>query len=274
MHGISDEQARELWRRAAELQAAAERSSDRTQLPERVTGLSLDQVAVAAEGAGIDADYVRLVLSEQQLPDADRIHRDLWTARWLRAILREPDAIEVARVIDAPPAEVLRALRSIAAKPAFDLMHEATIGEDPVRDAVLVYRMGKSNFKDEMDWADARVFLFTIRPEGNRTRLRVRAPLYRRGVNLALTGGTSMVTTWIGVSLGALAGNALPTALAASAALAVAPVAIGGLAGLLAGVGLYKALYRGVHRSGVQALNKLLHAIGAEAEHAANSDVT
>jgi hypothetical protein len=271
---ITDEQARELWQRAAELQAAAERGNERgLELPAEPTGLSLDQVAIAAEGAGIDPDYVRVARSEQQLPDADRIDRNLWSARWLRAILREPDAIELSRLVNAAPQHVLNALRTIAAKPAFDLNLEATLGDDPLTDAVLIYRVGTGSFKDEMDWTDARVFLFTIRASDNATRLRVRVPLYRRGINLGLTGATGMVGTWAGASLGAGASAALPAALATSVAMAMVPVAIGGLAGLALGVGLYRGLYRVVHRSGVSGVDKLLQAIGTEAEINARSGV-
>jgi hypothetical protein len=264
---ISDEQARELWRRAAELQAAAERGHQRA-LVSDTSGLSLEQVAQAAEGAGIDPDYVRVALAEKQLPDADALDRDLWTARWLRRILREPDAIEQSRTIAASPSAVFAALRSVAAKPSFDLILESTIGSDPVRDAVLVYRLGSddSNFQDNLDWADARVLLFTIRPEGDQTRIRVRVPLFRRGINLALTGGASTLLGAGGMTLGASASAALPAAITATAAFAMLPVALGGIAGAALGIGVYRGLYRWVYRDGAAAIGKLLQAIAMEAE--------
>jgi hypothetical protein len=264
---ISDEQARELWRRAAELQAAAEPGHQRALVAD-TSGLSLEQVAQAAEGAGIDPDYVRVALAEKQLPDADALDRDLWTARWLRKILREPDAIEQSRVIAAAPPAVFAALRAVAARPAFDLILESTIGSDPVRDAVLVYRLGSdaSNFQNHLDFADARVLLFTIRPEAEQTRIRVRVPLYRRGVNLALTGGASTLVGAGGMSLGASASAALPAAISATAALAMLPVALGGIAGAALGVGLYRGLYRWMYRDGAGAIGKLLQAIAMETE--------
>src|SRR5688500_14476082 len=213
---ISDEQARELWRGAAELQAAAERSHQRALVTDS-SGISLEQVAQAAEGAGIDPDYVRVALAEKQLPDADAVNRDLWTARWLRAILREPDAIEESRVVEAPPAVTFAALRGVAAKPSFDLILESTIGSDPLRDAVLVYRIGddETNFQDKLNWTDARVLLFTIRAEAGHTRVRVRVPLYRRGINLALAGGVSTGLAAVGMSVGVSASGALPAVIAA-----------------------------------------------------------
>ena len=265
---ISDEQARELWRRAAELQAAAERSHQRTALGTDSSGLSLEQVAQAAEGAGIDPDYVRVALAEKQLPDADSVSRDLWTARWLRAILREHDAIEESRVVEAPPAVTFAALRGVAAKPSFDLILESTIGSDPLRDAVLVYRIGddETNFQDKLNWTDARVLLFTIRAEAGHTRVRVRVPLYRRGINLALAGGVSTGLAAVGMSVGVSASGALPAMIAASATIGMLPVALGGVAGAALGISVYRALYRWVYRDGATAIGKLLQAIATEAE--------
>jgi hypothetical protein len=261
---ISEEQARELWRRAAELQAAEQHRHDRLPAGERApAGLSLEQVATAAEGAGIDPDYVRVALAEKQLPDSDRIDRDLWSARWLRAILREPDVIEAARPIAAPPARVHEALRIIAARPAYDLVHETTIGDDPLHDAVLVYRLGNtsSTFQNEMNFADARVLLCMLRPDEAGTRVSVRVPLYRRGVNLALTGGSAALLGW-----GGAAGGAAVSAIFGTAALAMAPVVAGGMAGALAGVAAYRGLYRLVYRGGVRAVKQLLQSIAMEAE--------
>ena len=262
---ISEEEARKLWQRAAELQAAAERRNTRS-LPAVRDGLSLAQIAHAAEGAGIDPDYVRLAIAEKTLPDADRIDRDLWSARWLRAILREPDAIEASQYVDAEPTQVHAALRNVAARPSFELIHEATIGEG-VSDAVLVYRLGsdKSGFQDNMNWTDARVFLFTIRSEADGARIRVRVPLYRRGINLALTGGLTTLFASGGMTAGAATSGFLPAALSAGA-IAALPVAVGAVAGAVVGVSAYRAFYRSVFRSGEASVMRLLQAIAMEAK--------
>ena len=66
---ISEEQARELWRRALQLQNAAEREAPEPHaLVPASRGLSLDQVAGAAEAAGIDADYVRYIFHNMTDP--------------------------------------------------------------------------------------------------------------------------------------------------------------------------------------------------------------
>ncbi|HEX6062844.1 MAG TPA: hypothetical protein VFZ04_01430 [Longimicrobiales bacterium] len=261
---ITEDQARELWRRAAELQATEQQHSERVLPVERTSGgLSLEQVAIAAEGAGIDPDFVRVALAEKQLPDSDRIDQNLWSARWLRRLLRQPDVLDVQRIVAAAPAGVLDALRSVGAKPTFEMMHEETIGEDPVLDGVLVYRIVSANtdYHRDLNFADVRVLLFRIRAHEGGTRLHVRAPLFRRGVNLAITGGAAGLTGWLGAGLG----GALPV-LAGSAALAFAPVALGATAGAVAGVAAYRKLYRGFYDGGAGALKRLVQAVAVEAE--------
>lgn len=256
---ISDEQARALWQRAAELQAAAE-GEPRALAVASSDGLSLEQVAAAAAGAGIDPDFVRVALAEQQLPDAPEIDRRHWAARWLRVVLREADAMETSHCIAAPAESVLTALRATAAKPAFEMIDEGTLGDDPLRDGILVYRLtGDSSFHTSLDFADARVLLLTIRAEGEQTRIRIRVPLYRRGINLGLTSATAGLGAWGGYA----AGTAL-SSIAGLVGLAALPVTIGALAGAALGVGAYRGAYRMVYRKGMAALRRLLQAITAE----------
>src|SRR5688500_525234 len=259
--GISDEQARALWQRAAELQEAAERA------PHALTaaapdGLTLEQVAVAAAGAGIDPDFVRVALAEQQLPDAQELDRSNWTARWLRVVLREADAMDVSHTVAAPPDRVLAALKASVSKPAFEMVSEGMIGDDPLQDGILIYRLtGDSSFHSSLDWADARVLLFTVRQEGEQTRVRVRVPLYRRGINLGLTTGTAALGAWGGFA----GGSAVSGAVAGLVGFAALPVVAGAGIGTMLGVGLYRGGYRLVYRKGLSAVHRLLQAIAAEA---------
>src|SRR5690606_6000432 len=119
---VTDEEARELWRRAAEVHAAADRSrAGRAVVRAGERGLTLEDVSAAAEGAGIGADYVRLALAERRLPDGGAIRRDRWAARWLRRVVGDADAIQVSRVVQAEPARVLDAFRAIAERPPYGL---------------------------------------------------------------------------------------------------------------------------------------------------------
>lgn len=236
---ISDEQARALWQRAAQLQATAERNAQRA-LPGEATGL----------------------------PDAHKVDTDRWTSRWLKALLREPDAMELVHTVDAPPAAVLGALRAVAARPSFDLMAESTVGEDPLNGAVLVYRVANdtSSFQEELNWSDVRVLLFTIHAEGEHTVLRARVPLYRRGINLLLTGASASMLGTVGIKIGTALGGALPAVISGTGALAMLPAAIGGIAGVALGIGAYRAFYRWCYRGGRAGINQLLQAIATEAK--------
>ena len=267
---IPEEEALALWRRAAELQLLAERSA--TALPPTRaaddSGLSLEQVAAAAEGAGIGPDWVRLALAERRLPDADRIRPEDWRARWLRRLVSPVDAIQLSRRIAATPQRVLATFHAVATRAPFGLALENRVGDDPLRDAVMVYRTAaqttSSPFTWAVEWADIRVVLITIRPDDDGTRILLRAPLFRRGINLALTGGATGVVgaggAWTGSALGA---GLSALGIAAGGVLAGVGAVVGGAAGVAA----YRALYRSAVRSGEGALRGLMDAVALETEH-------
>ncbi|MGH7471144.1 MAG: hypothetical protein ACRENP_24615 [Longimicrobiales bacterium] len=269
---ISEEEARRLWQRAVELQNAAEQAEQGSQALTPVTGggFSLEQVSAAAQGAGIDPDYVRLALAEQRLPDAGAIRRDRWDARLFRWLMvNESDAIELTRFINAAPSDVLAAVRSVFVGAPFELVAENSLGADPLRDGVLVHRKTgfRSSFQSDLEWADVRVLITTLRPEADGTRMRIRAPLFRRGINLTLTGGFAGLAGAGGIWGGATAGGFLATVLGTtSAAVLLAPAVAGALAGGVIGVGVYRLLYRAVVRGGASALQRLMQAVALAAE--------
>lgn len=74
--------------------------------------------------------------------------------------------------------------------------------------------------------------LFTIRAQAGHTRVRVRVPIYWRGVNLALAGGVFLTgLAAVRMSFGVSASSALLAVIAASAAIGMLPFALGGVAG-------------------------------------------
>lgn len=268
---VSEREARELWRRAAELQAADERKrvTRRATVPPAAEDLSLADVAGAAEGAGIEPDYVRLALAERRLVDADQIRRDRWTARSLRAVVGEKDAIEVSRVIAASPDHVLRAFQAVGSRPEFALIPEDGIGHDALVDGVLVYRLqgSSSSFHSCLSYADARVVLVTVRAYGDGARIRLRVPLFRRGLNLAVAGGLSGTTGGLGAMGGGAAGSALAGWIGtASVAVLMAPAVVGALGGAAAGVVGFRKLYGSAVQAGEGAMRRLMHAVALEAE--------
>jgi hypothetical protein len=263
---ISDDEARALWRRAAEMQVSAEHRKDTAALmptADLESGLSVEQVTAAAEGAGIDPEYVRLALAERSLPEAASGSREAW-APVLRVLTNdESDALERSAAIAAPPERVLAAVRATLARPPYDLTLENTLGEAPLEDGVLVYRIVKglhkkfgvsqsySPFQQQANNADGRVLLVTIRADPEGARLSVRMPLFRRGQNMLFFSICAVA--------GALAGSALPPD---SAGLLQGLL---GAAGLVGGTAFYRGVYRWALRKGETAIERLLRDVSSEA---------
>jgi len=269
---ISDAEAAELWKRAAELQEAIERETSAGQLApgERDDQLSLEHVAQVAEAVGIHPDNVMLAMAEKELPDAVRIRRDDWKARWLRRTVSDIDAIDCRRFIRAAPDRVFAALQRTAANAAYNLILENRLGTDPLRDGVLVYRIQGStdtSFNNALTMSDARVLLVTIRAARDGSNLRVRVPLFRRGVNLSLAGVTTSLAgmggSWSGWSLGALVAGAFG---AAATPLLLVPAGIGAVVGGTLGLSGYRALYHGLTQKGSAAVQGFIGTVAVEAE--------
>jgi len=269
---FSDQEARELWRRAVELQADAESTAPRSRALQSgaEAGFSLEQVLEAAESAGIGADFVQMAIAERRLPEADQLCPGRRTARWHHTLLRDDHAIEVSRLIDAPPERTLAAFRDVVAKPAFHLVPEDRVGPDPPLQGVLVYRIDgsqsiSSSFHGAMTVADARVVLVTARVDERGTLLLLRVPKFDHAINLTLTSG---LVGGLGVG-GGYGGTAVGSALAAamgtaSIALVAAPVALGALVGAGLGLGGCRGVYRWGRRKGEEALRRLLQTVALE----------
>lgn len=273
MPPFADTEAHALWRRAIEIQAAAEQgASPARRLPAATAaGLSLDDVVEIARGAGVDPSYVYLALAERALPEAEKIDRDRRAARWGRALVRTGDVLETSQVIDAPPERVAAAFAAVAAKPAFEMQLEDRVGPNPPYDGVLVYRIGQrawrgSPFHDGMYLADLRIMLVTLRAEGDGTRLHLRLPYFAHGTNLSLTGILAGGLGAAGGYGGAVAGTALAAVLGTAALpLIAAPAAVGVLAGGALGVAGFRGVMRWGRRKGVTELRRLLKVVALEA---------
>lgn len=266
---ISDDEARALWERALELQEAAERTVETKRLTAGGGGgLALEHVAQAAEGAGINPDFVLLALAERRLPDAADIRRDDWRARWLRRAVSEIDAIEATRRIRATAERVTEVLHEVAVRPDFGLAPESADGYgEGLTERVLVYRRREprmNRFGGGMEAADARVVLFTVRATPDGCLLRARAPMYRRGLNLGLAAGVAGMLGAFGSWSAWSAGAAVAVGLG-GAALAV-PAGIGALVGGAVGLSGYRAFYERMARHGEIVLNEFVDVVTAESE--------
>ena len=277
---ISDEEAREIWRRAVRLQGAAERAEARDRLApgedaavvHDPSALPIEQVVGAATEAGISADHVLLALAERRLVDWEAIRPERWTTRWLRRLVGHTDAVEVSLFVRASPSRVLGAVEQVTGDGEFELAAEGRYGEDPALGIALVLRSASpfnrpTAFHSALDIADGRAVIATIRAEGEGTRLRLRAPLYRRGLNLALAGGSAGLAGG-GAAAGGVAVGDAAAGLVGAAALAGAwsGAALGLILGGSVGVWGYRKLYAWAVAKGDAAVRRLATAIAAEAE--------
>lgn len=279
---VSEEAARKLWKRAADLQSRAEEESTR---PAAVSALQdpdalpVSRVVEAAQEAGIAREHALQAVAEGRLVDAEELDPDRWTGRWLARLVGGGGAVEVTRFVDAPIARVVEAVESVTSTEAFRLELEDRLGESAEGEALLVYRnvgsaswLAFSSFHGSVDIADGRALIVVLVGEAGGTRLRVRMPLYRRGLNLLVAGGAAGTGATGGTAGGAAVGGAVAGALGmATLAGAVAVGALGAVAGIGAGLWAFRGLYGWGVRSGETALERLVRAIVLEAERDADS---
>lgn len=289
---ISEEEARALWRRAAELQAdAARRLEERSrQLAPRehpsdtaeADGYRLADVRAAAEGAGISPEFVDHALVESRnraLVEGAQPRPSAMAARFLG---QPPRTLEVSRVFHAPAEEVYAAMQRVLPEHPYRLSLVDHHGADPVDGGMLVFKVpafsytatvADQSFAYEMSWADLRQLVFSLRrldTSPPATELTVQGnltPSHRK--NVWVGGIMSGVGAALGGVGGAIAGGA------AAIAIGIGGVAVGVAAmGFLAGGGSfgglamlgYRRLYRYALRRGEKAIRDLLGAIAVDIE--------
>lgn len=269
---MNEDQAKAIWLRAAELQAeAAVRSeaasrqiSDGDGTAGPSDGISPDVVRAAAVEAGIAPEFVDLALAESKggLTPAKRLTG--WKDRWAtRQLGTDEGRIDVSRLIEASPAEVLSVMQKILPNHPYRLTLRDTVGDDPLNGALLVFEVPKMSatnytaFSYKMAWADLKELRFTLHPrrEGEHTEVSISVPLqHSRRVNWlaanALTGASTFG--------GGLFTMAVVSAAGLAGAVAAAPVVGGGVAmGGLVAWGMRSA-YRAGLRKGREELVGIL----------------
>jgi len=287
---ISEEKARALWRRAAELQAeAARRLEERSrQLAPRgqaadtgeVEGYRLADVRAAAEEAGISPEFVDHALAESRsrgLADGAQARPSAMAARFLG---QPPLTLEVSRVIHASAEEVYAAMQRIIPRRPFRLSLTDHYGADPLDGGVLAFNVPAysytasatdQSFAYEMAWADLKQLLFSLRrldTDPPATELTVQVSLTRsQKLSMWVGGGISgVIASFSGVG-GGFAGGAAGAVLgigAAGAAVAgflAGATAVGGLAMLG-----WRAVYRYALRRAERAIRNLIASIAVDIE--------
>jgi len=270
-----------LWRRATELQRAATNpeldgeEGAGVLPPEDPDAIPVDRVLAAAEEAGIPTENVLLAMAERDLSDAQELDPDRRSARWLRKWVSETDAIEVSQVLRASVEEVVQATERVTATDTYRLGLENRWGNESQGPVVLAYRnqgvsLGMTSwFHSNLELGDGRVLLVTLHRVEDGTHLRIRLPLYRRDLNLALAGGSMGLFGFGGTAGAASVGNAV----AGLMGVAAVPAAVAlGVAGALVGAGVgrwgFQRLYGWGCGKGRAAVGQFAKAVAMEVAEA------
>lgn len=148
---VSTDQARAIWSRAAQLQAeATTRLQARYRAPESGEapagalpsgGYRLQDVELAAEEAGIAAEFVAMAIAERpvgtDVASAGLSEREERTLT--RMLGTRERSISSSRVIRAAPKEVLEAIGRVLTAPPYGLRLRDTVGGHPLDGGVLVF---------------------------------------------------------------------------------------------------------------------------------------
>lgn len=267
---LTEEQARALWQRAAQLQAdAADRRDDRTRLlaageepPD--AAIHVSDVETAGQEAGIDAEFIRLARAET-IADGAKPMSPRWDRLTDRLLGNDRRVIEITRTFAAPPPRLLDTIgRVFPANPYFLNLVE-TLGE-PGAGGVMVFDITRrseasTSFAWDMLLADIKQLLIMVRPAADRdgaTEIVLVASLnYARRLNLGVGG----VFTTLAASGGAAAGAAVGAAALGLGVLAVLPAIATGAGTAALTVAGYRPLYRWGLGRGTRALEGLLRAL-------------
>lgn len=281
---ISEEEARAIWQRAAELQAEAAtrlqaryRAGDGSEAPTNLTpsaGYRFRDVESAAKEAGIGAEFVALAVAER------KDQRSVVAAqassgeerRWSRMLGTEVRTISAVTTVAGRPQDILAAIGQLFAQFPYRLTLRDTVGGHPLDGGVLVFDVpqlktgtsvgaqGLSMFSYRMTQIGLRVLNVTVRPvtQGG-TEVRCYGDL-RPGLrgNWKTSKGIASVMGLVGTGLG---GAAAVGALSLGALAAVPAVAAGGVFGIVA-LAWYRWLYRYCLRQATEQLDQLLGELG------------
>jgi len=285
---LTEEEARRLWQRAAQLQAEAAARAEASagegeggegaddasgSSPRGSTGYALTHVRAAAIEAGIEPEFVDAALAEATgerlvAGDAAGKHR---ISRW---ILGNPDPmVTVRRRIRAAPRRVLDAMEAILPHDPFRLTLVDRRG-DPLAGGMLTFEIqsqgiaaiGRGGFAADLQMAsDLTKIHITLQPapDGSGTEMLVRGPVW---AGWPLAASVSSVLVLAGAVGGAGLGYGLATVALPILLVAVVAAVLLGTGGGAGGLALARALTGFSKRKDEHALNTLVSAVAAEAE--------
>ena len=283
---LTEEDAARLWQRAAHLQAEAAQKAEAADVEEamastdvaRTDGYQVEHVRAAAVEAGIGAEYLDAALvdlrAEEALPPKSH-------SRFSRRFLNNPpDAITVRRTIDAPGADVLKAMEEIVPNEPYNLRLIDRQG-DPLMGGLLIFDIEgagftiSEGFKGQASAADLRQVFVSIRPveDGASCELTLRGPVawafgLTTAVGSAMVGLVSGLGGFASWNFGGFAGAALGGLIGGPAAAVLAAAIAAGGTGTAAGLALkgFRMLYDHEHGKGRKGLEGLASQVAIRAQ--------
>jgi hypothetical protein len=267
---ITEAQASEVWRRAAELQAEAERRREARALelpaPAAEGALPVTEVTAAAVEAGISPEFVRQAIAEVAHASTGE---EGGPGAWLTDVLMGtgPRAMAATRAFAAGPAEALAAVQRVLPGHPYGFALVDSVG-DPLAGGTLVLElttdgMGSHPKLKMLSATGSRRVRLTIRPAAGGAGCEVdlvgelRASLPEPntvGVTLVGfgAGGGGLMSALLAAKVVGLAGAVLLLPLGAGLALAGAATVAG-----------HRAYYRWCLREGAKELAGILASIDA-----------
>ncbi|MEM7416102.1 MAG: hypothetical protein AAF389_11435 [Gemmatimonadota bacterium] len=283
---LSEEQAAQLWQRAAALQAEAAQAAESAAAAEgakavvRHEGYQVDHVRQAAIEAGIGAEFLDAALVDMRAEAAVRPKKK--TGRLVEILLGETqDALVARRVIAATPEEVLEAMEDVLPKEPYRLQLKDRQG-DPLNGGLLHFDIGSASMVAVEGFAMAAAYggfkevFASLRPmnDGASCELTVRGPIAgSHKVNAATSSVFTGILSGLGGAVGWVGGGAAAAALmgagVATGSAAVAGTAITAAAFFGSGklsLSGYHWLYRWSQGKGTEGLDGMLAVIAVQAQ--------
>ena len=273
---LTEEEARRLWERAAELQAEADPggqlSDGDSDVPADTAspGYAVDVVRQAALDAGIDPEFVDKALVEVRT-EAESGRLDRWADRFLKDA---PKWLTVRRTLDASPEETYASLQRVLPNSPYEFNLIGTRGASPLEGGRLIFEVpnqigfGTSGNRTVFDIRhhagilEIEVSLRAVGADSRQTDLEITAQLVsgRRVAFLAgsVVGAVAFMPAFFftGVFTGAVLGLEIIPVLALAA--------VGGGGGFLGGRSAFRPLYRWAIRRAEKAFERLISAIAVD----------
>ena len=285
---LNEEEAAQLWQRAAQLQAEAARRAEKAESDRAETeaagetadvtppeGYALTHVRSAALEVGIANEFVDAALADLRAGRALSQGKRGWRlARWF---LKDPPETQTARrVIEAAAVDVLSATEAVFPGEPYRLTLTDRQG-DPLKGGFLVFDVQgldspfPRGFAIEAKYGGIRQVFLSLQPIEKATpscEVTLRSPVaWSHNQDLAVGGVVTGITGAVGLGLG-LAVATAPVLGLSGIGVVVAPAILvaGGATGGGLGVKGYRAMYRYAMRRGQRALDGLLGAVASRTE--------